>query len=233
MASQFVRKITDTTTSEPIKETTTSGDLIITKDDKVLINLNGTLKDLTAPEDAPSNDMQLVHKTGNETISGDKTFTGNNTFTNQINGSLSTRPATFTDYADVANDMTKYSGNWYVQDHAIKNDPVGANGGLAWYLVQVIPAYGTNTGYIQITIVDGKIFSTGIDAGEIKGWHLMPHDSDIVHNTGNESIAGNKTLVGNTSLSTTTILSGKYGLRVTSSGIQKTTDGKTWVSANI
>ena len=47
MASQFVRKITDTTTSEPIKETTTSGDLIITKDDKVLINLNGTLKDLT------------------------------------------------------------------------------------------------------------------------------------------------------------------------------------------
>ena len=199
MASQFVRKITDTTTSEPIKETTTSGDLIITKDDKVLINLNGTLKDLTAGKD----------------------------------GSLSIRPATFTDYADVANDMTKYSGNWYVQDHAIKNDPVGANGGLAWYLVQVIPAYGTNTGYIQITIVDGKIFSTGIDAGEIKGWHLMPHDSDIVHNTGNESIAGNKTLVGNTSLSTTTILSGKYGLRVTSSGIQKTTDGKTWVSANI
>ena len=47
MASQFVRKITDTTINEPIKETTTNGDLIITKDDKVLINLNGTLKDLT------------------------------------------------------------------------------------------------------------------------------------------------------------------------------------------
>ena len=47
MASQFVRKITDTTSSEPIKETTTNGDLIITKDNKVLINLNGTLKDLT------------------------------------------------------------------------------------------------------------------------------------------------------------------------------------------
>lgn len=47
MASQFVRKITDTTSSEPIKETTTNGDLIITKDDKVFINLNGVLKDLT------------------------------------------------------------------------------------------------------------------------------------------------------------------------------------------
>ena len=52
MASQFVRKITDTTTSEPINETTTSGDIIITKDNKVLINLNGTLKDLTAGKDA-------------------------------------------------------------------------------------------------------------------------------------------------------------------------------------
>ena len=47
MASQFVRKITDTTINEPIKATTTNGDLIITKDDKVLINLNGVLKDLT------------------------------------------------------------------------------------------------------------------------------------------------------------------------------------------
>ena len=55
MASQFVRKITDTTSSEPIKETTTNGDLIITKDNKVLINLNGTLKDLTAGKDAVIN----------------------------------------------------------------------------------------------------------------------------------------------------------------------------------
>ena len=47
MASQFVRKITDTTINEPIQETTTNGDLIITKDDKVLINLNGAFKDLT------------------------------------------------------------------------------------------------------------------------------------------------------------------------------------------
>lgn len=31
----------------------------------------------------------------------------------------------------------------------------------------------------------------------------------------------------------TTILAGSYGLRVTASGIQKTTDGKTWVAANI
>lgn len=33
-----------------------------------------------APEDVPSNDAQLVHKTGTETIPGDKAFTGNNSF---------------------------------------------------------------------------------------------------------------------------------------------------------
>ncbi|WP_311135258.1 hypothetical protein [Weissella confusa] len=59
------------------------------------------------------------------------------------------------------------------------------------------------------------------------------NDSQLVHNTGTETIAGDKTLVGNTTLATTTILAGNYGLRVTSSGFQKTTDGKTWVSANI
>lgn len=59
------------------------------------------------------------------------------------------------------------------------------------------------------------------------------NDSQLVHKTGNEVLAGNKSLVGNTTLATTTILAGNYGLRVTTSGIQKTTDGKTWVSVNI
>lgn len=43
-----------------------------------------------APEDAPSNDQQLVHKTGTETIAGDKTFTS------PINGQLSGNAATAT-----------------------------------------------------------------------------------------------------------------------------------------
>lgn len=59
------------------------------------------------------------------------------------------------------------------------------------------------------------------------------NDSQLVHKTGNETLAGDKTFVGNTTLSTTAILAGNYGLRVTTSGIQKTTDGKTWVPANI
>ena len=59
------------------------------------------------------------------------------------------------------------------------------------------------------------------------------NDSQLVHKTGNEVLAGDKTLLGNTTLASTTILAGNYGLRVTPSGFQKTTDGRTWVSANI
>lgn len=59
------------------------------------------------------------------------------------------------------------------------------------------------------------------------------NDAQLVHKTGNETIAGDKALVGNTTLAATTILEGNYGLRVTTNGIQKTTDGKTWVPANI
>lgn len=66
---------------------------------------------------------------------------------------------------------------------------------------------------------------------QFKQW--LSNNSQLVHNTSNETIAGDKAFVGNTTLATTTILEGNYGLRVTSSGIQKTTDGKTWVPANI
>ena len=59
------------------------------------------------------------------------------------------------------------------------------------------------------------------------------NDAQLAHKTGNEVFAGDKTFTGNTTLATTTMLAGNYGLRVTSSGFQKTTDGRTWVSTNI
>ena len=69
-------------------------------------------------------------------------------------------------------------------------------------------------------------------------WSSAPEDApsndlQLVHNTGNEVLAGDKMFTGNTTLASTTILAGNYGLRVTPSGFQKTTDGRTWVSANI
>ena len=123
MASQFVRKITDTTTSEPIKETTTSGDLIITKDDKVLINLNGTLKNLTAGKDA---EMPVIggrnyvqnssglngSSTVRPTLIGSTSGVHNSTITYQSDGILITNLATNTTaewFYEVAKAFTKFS----------------------------------------------------------------------------------------------------------------------------
>lgn len=78
-----------------------------------------------------------------------------------------------------------------------------------------------------------------LEAGNVAtDWTPAPedvpsNDAQLVHKTGNEVLAGDKTFTGNTTLATTTILAGNYGLRVTPSGFQKTTDGRTWVSANI
>ena len=103
-----------------------------------------------------------------------------------------------------------------------------------------------------ISSFSGTIYLMAVDAGttyyidDLKlevgnvatDWSPAPedvpsNDAQLVHKTGNETLAGDKTLVGNTTLASTTILAGNYGLRVTTSGIQKTTDGKTWVPANI
>ena len=86
----------------------------------------------------------------------------------------------------------------------------------------------------NITIKNVKL-----EAGNVPtDWTPAPedapsNDSQLVHNTNNETVAGDKTFTGNTTLASTTILAGNYGLRVTPSGFQKTTDGKTWVAANI
>lgn len=94
---------------------------------------------------------------------------------------------------------------------------------------------GTTDGKEAVVFIGKHMLEKGTVAHD---WQPAPedapsNDSQLVHKTNNETIAGDKTFVGNTTLTTTTILEGNYGLRVTSSGIQKTTDGKTWVPANI
>lgn len=125
-----------------------------------------------------------------------------------------------------------------------------------------VPANTTDTQYYELTsttptnqLIAGRLFIRFMaqDTSDISytitnsmltisdsfpDWQPAPedapsNDSQLVHKTNNETIVGDKTFVGNTTLTTTTILEGNYGLRVTSSGIQKTTDGKTWVPANI
>lgn len=181
-----------------------------------------------APEDVPSNDAQLVHKTGKEVLAGDKTFTSSVEFSNPIRGGLESRTANFTDLATVAADMQRYAGIWWFYQGTLLNSPIPN-----YAIIEVFKGSSKSNGYIRVTGTNTNTSYYTIVNPNIIGWNKIAEDTNVVHNTGNETIAGDKTFTGNTNLATTTILAGNYGLRVTSSGFQKTTDGKTWVSANI
>ena len=74
-----------------------------------------------------------------------------------------------------------------------------------------------------------ELIRTVFADGTASNWIISQSDNSAVHNTGNETIAGNKTLTG-----LTTLITGNYGFRVTSSGFEKTTDGgKTWTQAEL
>jgi len=239
MASEFVRRVRHVedinTFSKSVLE---EGALVLTNDNKMYALIGQEFKQLDNMEKvwatSEAGKYLMVGDDGivkpmviDDILGKDNTFTGDNTFTKQIDGSLKTRTATFTDYADVAKNMVKYSGNWAVfGDIKIANDPVGTTGGLYWYYVSVTPAFDTISGNIQIELVNGTTYNTGVDGGSLRGWDLIPKDGAVIHNTGNETSSGDKTFNGQT-----TLLNGNFGLRVTNSGIVKTTDaGNTWTA---
>ena len=161
----------------------------------------------------------------------DYTWTGANTFNKLINGAFETRTTTFTDFSDVAKHMDQYAGNWVVSNKVILNSPIHA----LYYMVYVFKGSGSNdNGYIIVTTFDDKIkqYTTAINNGIISGWYSIANDHDVLHNTDNETVAGNKTFTGNNNFSgVTTLQTGNYGLRVTTAGVQKTSDGgTTWVT---
>ena len=257
-----------------------------------------------APEDVPSNDAQLVHKTGNETISGDKTFTSpingqlvtepenlffNSEFENSGEGweitagagSFSTYPGLddilghtlvqiklTSGYAKLGNTRlyptggkVHYSlsslvnagtagGVYFIVDefdgnkNQIKSTPYALTSATSWGLktasfvtqaqtqfVRVNYQVGGSSG--QLAYVAAPMWNAGTAPLPYVRGSEMQDVAQLVHKTGTESVAGDKTFTGNTTLGTTIMLAGNYGLRVTSSGFQKTTDGRTWVSANI
>ena len=67
-----------------------------------------------APEDVPSNDAQLVHKTGNETVAGDKTLTGKLTATNIVETGAPLSVSTTTTFNGLTFSFTRVGNSVYV-----------------------------------------------------------------------------------------------------------------------
>lgn len=86
-----------------------------------------------APEDVPSNDAQLVHKTGTETIAGDKTFTGNIKFSGGTNiVSATTRGQILDGY-----DLNGYTEPYTYVINGAKNLVNYPSGASAWATLEV------------------------------------------------------------------------------------------------
>lgn len=200
-----------------------------------------------APEDAPSNDAQLVHKTGTETIAGDKTFTGSINFSNRITSpaviatdlltgfhNVIQVPTTTTKIIDlINNDFINGRGFWKEATYIAFNTPLSDAPTTDAYSIIKLATRGVNRTYVEYSDLSGNVWHTTATTNSLLSWVKQANDNDVIHKTGNENAAGDKTFTGNTTLASTTILAGNYGLRVTPSGFQKTTDGRTWVAANI
>ena len=176
MASQFVRKITDTTINEPIKATTTNGDLIITKDDKVLINLNGTLKDLTAGKDA---EMPVIGGR-NLLLDTGRSFTGIGT--NSEHGSFDDQGGIYrlAGGKKVSDLYNKYgstgyltlSFNWVASGDTISGQFNSEWGGAPWSGVgnsadeAIKPSNTNKSGHFEATVsLNTGGYSTGVATG--------------------------------------------------------------------
>lgn len=124
------------------------------------------------------------------------------------------RTAPFTDFSDVANNMKKYQGTWITTTN-ILNGPVAINFGA---IIHVIHSWD-DAGLIVLSDHKYRTWVGLVSAKAISGWTLISNDTNVVHNTGNETIAGDKSLTGNTTLANVKTSSVKTGT-VTANGLR-------------
>lgn len=106
-----------------------------------------------APEDAPSNDANVVHKTGNETVGGDKTFTGNIKFSGDTNIVSATTRGQILDGYDLNGytDIYKYTING-------ANNLVNYPSGASTYASLEVEKINANTTIQRLTDTNNHIF---------------------------------------------------------------------------
>ena len=143
-----------------------------------------------APEDAPSNDTQLVHKTGSETISGDKTFTGTLVANSPIKAKLSIdmlpqkdlNSATSTGQYKID---TTYSNAPSQMPNGAFIDVLNFDDNLIYQVLvarDISDASHKSTMWVRIKL-----------GGSWGNWQSISKDDNVVHKTETETIPGDKT----------------------------------------
>ena len=179
-----------------------------------------------APEDVPSNDAQLVHKTGTETIAGDKTFTGNTNFSGSITAPQVTAtdllngfhnviqvPDTTTSIIDlINNDFIKGRGFWKEATFIALNRVLSDAPTNDAYSIVKLATRGSNRTYVEYSDLSGNIWHTTASTNTLGTWVKQANDAEVVHKTGTETIAGDKTFTGASTLTNVKSSSVKTGI---------------------
>lgn len=112
----------------------------------------------------------------------------------------SARVAIFSDLAVVAKSMSAYAGSWMATGtQNIKNGPTTMNFNS---IITVVNSWD-DAGLIIVSSQGYNTWIGSVSGGAIKHWTLLADDANVVHNTGNETIAGDKTFTGKVSVSGT------------------------------
>lgn len=160
--------------------------------------INGTNFDGTADINVPaSNDSNIVHQTGTETIAGYKTFSGNTSFTDfttfekPIQGSLGVRIYPFTTISALSGKLVEYSGKWGVTTDLVTDLPQGG-----YAIMTVYPYLDNNSsGFLTLQYTDGSFYFCEINSTNVL-WKKVAKDSEVMHLTGNETVTGDKSFTG-------------------------------------
>lgn len=130
-------------------------------------------------------------------LNRDNNFLNSNSFAKAINalgginGALNTRQATFTDFNDLAANLTKYQGLWHGGYDQIANSPE-----VGWFIINVIAwSSDANLGYIILHYSDHNAVWFGLAINGKIQWSKSSDNSTVLHNTGNETADGIKTFI--------------------------------------
>lgn len=117
---------------------------------------------------------------------GNQDTTGNAASADVFN----TRQAPFTDFNDLAKNLPSYQGRWRGGYDKIANSPE-----IGWFIADIIIWGDTNLGYIVLHYTDHNAVWFGLASNGAINWAKVSNDSNVVHNTGTETVAGDKTFL--------------------------------------
>ena len=122
-------------------------------------------------------------------------------------------PAEARDFGYLAQNMQTYQGFWWNGAESIANAPAD---NWTRSVIEVIPGNAGSNGVIRtMRTGDGIVYSTNINFGYIQHWTRFADDANVVHKTGNETIANDKMFTGKISVNELEVGGDKYATTAT------------------